>query len=65
MEKMIVWFTPKDKKIGFNQIHVLAENVNNAMEIAINNIPFEVKLMGVGNYRIVNGIDNFINLKLY
>lgn len=60
MEKMIVWFIPEVKN-GKNQIHVLAENVSEALKLANDNIPFKVKIMGVGSFRG----DNFINLKIY
>jgi hypothetical protein len=69
MEKLIVWFTPKDKKTLFNQIHVLAESVEKAVELCKEHVKFEHKIMGVGKYRELKNIDvsksNFINLKIY
>ena len=60
MKKLVVWFIPEVKN-GHNQIHVLANTVNEAVEIATKKIPFKVKIIGVGNFRG----DNFINLKIY
>ncbi|MFY7937168.1 MAG: hypothetical protein ACOVOQ_07320 [Flavobacterium sp.] len=64
MEKLIVWFTPKDKKIFFNQIHILAESVEEAIKLCKINVKFEHKIMGVGKYREINNSE-FINLKMY
>jgi len=63
MQKYVLWFTPLDKKIKSNQIHLLATDMDDVFKKAKENISFEYKTMGVGNFR---GSDNdFINLKIF
>jgi hypothetical protein len=67
MEKLIIWFIPKDrKKHQLNQFHVLAKNTDEALNIFYKNILFDYSLMGVSKYEKVNCNSNeFINCKFY
>jgi hypothetical protein len=64
MQKLIVWFTAVDKKIKFNQFHVEATGVTEAINLLNENKTFDLKVMGVGSFQKRES-DVFTNLKFY
>lgn len=63
MEKLIVFFTPEDKKNKQNQFHVEAKGVTDAIEELKKDIKFKAKIMGVACFR--GESNGFINRKFY
>jgi len=62
-EKLIIYFSPEDKKIQKNQFHVEAPNNKEAIEIMKTKLNFNVKVLGIAYFTWNN--EQFINYAIY
>ncbi len=65
-QKIIIWISASDKKISTNQFHVEAIDMDDAYSQLKECATFEYRIVGVSNYKTVQGKeDKFINKKFY
>ena len=62
-EKLIVWFSPKDKKELRNQFHVAASSNKEAINKCMQHATFQLKVLGISKWR--NNLKGFEDNTFY